>query len=154
MISRCGVVSSFQPPLETRPCRLSVTNYSVYSQLLPISWSHLFHPQSEDPHNTIIVSTSQLKKLIISVFPLMAFETILNCTNPCLACQKAMRFGYSDIFLATKQVWRNSVFSFVQVSSSEYFSVNFECGLLAAGGDDHSISSEEFLPATKGMPLS
>ncbi|XP_023703867.1 pleckstrin homology domain-containing family G member 5 [Cryptotermes secundus] len=40
-----------------------------------------------------------------------------------------------------------------QVSSSEYFSVNFECGLLAAGGDDHSISSEEFLPATKGMSL-
>jgi hypothetical protein len=46
------------------------------------------------------------------------------------------------------------VFSFVQVSSSEYFSVSFDSRLLAATGDDHYMSSEEFVPATKGMPLS
>jgi len=56
--------------------------------------------------------------------------------------------------IVTKQVWRKSVFCFVQVSSSEYFSVSFECGVLAAGGDDRVTPSEEFVPATKGIPLS
>ncbi|XP_069690836.1 pleckstrin homology domain-containing family G member 5-like isoform X2 [Periplaneta americana] len=41
-----------------------------------------------------------------------------------------------------------------QVSSSEYFSVSFECGTFATGGDDHSLPSEEFVPATKGTSLS
>jgi hypothetical protein len=41
-----------------------------------------------------------------------------------------------------------------QVSSSEYFSVNFECGVLATAGDDQTLPAEEFVPATKGTSLS
>jgi hypothetical protein len=46
------------------------------------------------------------------------------------------------------------VFCFVQVSSSEYFNVSFECGVLAAGSDERATPTEEFIPAAKGTPLS
>ena len=68
----------------------------------------------------------------------------------CTVC----RFMITVKKIVTKRMWRKSVFCLFQVSSSEYFSVSFESGVLAAGGDDRVTPSDEFVPATKGTLLS